>query len=62
MKSAIYFMLKVLAFLSRLFGYVEKRLGKKAKVDFKIYDATDWATYNHNTHCPISQEVKAIRQ
>ena len=25
----------------RLFGYVEKRLDKKAQVDFKIYNVTD---------------------
>ena len=42
MENAFYFMLKALlflkifTFLSRLFGYVEKRLDKKAKVNFKI--------------------------
>ena len=47
MKNAFYFMLialfvlKVFTFLSRLFGYVEKRFDKKAMVNFKIYDVTD---------------------
>ena len=27
-----------------------KRLDKKAKNNFKIYDVTDWATNNYNTH------------
>ena len=48
MKNTFHFMLKALfvlqifTFLSRLFSYVEKRLDKKATVDFKIYDVTDW--------------------
>ena len=48
MKNAFYFMLKVLlvfeifAFLSWLFGYVEKRLDKKAMANFKIYHVTDY--------------------
>ena len=33
MKNAFYFMLKAL-----FYSYVEKRLDKKAKVHFKIYD------------------------
>ena len=47
MKYAFYSMLKALfvleifTFLSWLFGYVEKRLGKKAKVNYKIYGITD---------------------
>ena len=42
MKNAFYFTLKALfvlgkfTFLSRLFGYVEKQLDKKAMVNFKI--------------------------
>ena len=54
MKNAFYFMLKALfvleifTFLSWLFGYVEKRLDKKAMVNFKIYDVTDWTTNNYN--------------
>ena len=47
MKNAFHFMLKALfvldifTFLSRVFGYVEKRLDKKAMVNYKIYDVTD---------------------
>ena len=56
MKNAFYFMLKALLFLQIftflywLFGYVEKRLDKKATVNFKIYDVTDYTTINCNTH------------
>ena len=55
MKNAFYFMLKplfvleIFKFLFWRFGYVEKRLHKKAKVNFKIYDVTDWTTNNYNT-------------
>ena len=31
-------------------GYVEKRLDKKPKVNYKIYDVTHWTTINYNTH------------
>ena len=43
MKNAFYFTLKALfvlkisKFMSGLFGYVEERLDKKDKVNFKIY-------------------------
>ena len=56
MKNAFYFMFKTrfllekFEFLSRLFGYVEKQLDKVAKVNFKIYDITDWTANNYNTH------------
>ena len=40
------FVLEIFTFLPCLFGYVEKRLGKKVKVNSKIYDFTDWATNN----------------
>ena len=55
-KILFYFMLKafsvleIFAFLSWLFGYLEKRLDKKAMVSFKYYDVTDWTTNNYNTH------------
>ena len=55
-KNAFYFVLKALfvptifPFLSRLFGYVEKQLDKKAVVNFKIYDTTHWTTNNYNTY------------
>ena len=42
------FILKIFRFLSRLFGYAEKRLDKQAKVNLKIYDVTDWTANNHN--------------
>ena len=62
MKNAFYFMLKavlifeILTFTSWLFGYVEKRLDKKAMVNFKVDDVTDWTTNDHNTH--IAQYLK----
>ena len=62
MKNAFYFMLKavlifeILTFTSWLFGYVEKRLDKKAMVNFKVDDVTDWTTNDHNTH--IAQYFK----
>ena len=62
MKNAFYFMLKavlifeILTFMSWLFGYVEKRLDKKAMVNFKVDDVTDWTTNDHNTH--IAQYLK----
>ena len=39
-------------FLSWLLSCVEKRFDKKAKVNFKIYDATDWTTINYDTNIP----------
>ena len=56
------FVLEIFSFLSRVFGYVEKRLDEKAMVYVKIYDVTDWTKQLQYTYCPISQEVKAIRQ
>ena len=35
---------EIFQFLSWLIGHVEKRPGKKTKVNFKIYDAADWET------------------
>ena len=48
-------------FVPLLFGYVKAGLYKKAKINFKIYNVTDWAANNCHTncHCPISKEVKA---
>ena len=51
------FVLDIFTFLSLNFGYVEKRLDKKAMVDFKIYDVTDWKANNCNTH--IAQHFKS---
>ena len=52
MECAFYFIfvLKIFKPLSRLFGHVEKRLDKKDKVNFEIYDVTAWLTNNYNTH------------
>ena len=48
--------LETFTFLLRLFGYLEKRLDKKAYVNLKIYDVTDWATNNYNIY--IMQYLK----
>ena len=45
-----HFILKTFKFLPRLFNYVEERLGKKDKVNFKSYDVTDCTSNNCNTH------------
>ena len=56
MKNAFYltskalFVLKIFKFLSWLFGYVEKRLHEKDKVNFKFYDVTAWLTNSCNTY------------
>ena len=66
MKNAFYFMLKalfvlgIIAFLSWLFGYAEKRLDMKTTVNFKTRDVTDWTTDNYNTH--ITQYLKKKMQ
>ena len=43
------FVLKVFKFLSWHFWLCKKRLGKKATVNFKIYDVTNWETNDYNT-------------
>ena len=51
--NAFYFILKapfVLKIVQIFFGYLEKRLDKKAKVNCKIYDVTNWNTNNYNKH------------
>ena len=40
------FVLEKLTLLSWLFGYVEKWLDKKANVNWKIFDITDYKTNN----------------
>ena len=56
MYNAFYFILKLFSFLRYLnfcpdfSDYVGKRLDKKAKVNFKIYDITDGKANNHNKH------------
>ena len=62
MKNVCYFTLKaifvleIFKFLSWPFGHIEKRLDKKAKVNIKIRDVTDWATNNYKTY--IAQYLK----
>ena len=50
------FDLEIFTFLSWLFGYVEKQLDKKVKINSKFYDITDWIANNYNTH--IAQYLK----
>ena len=40
------------------FGYAGKGLDKKAMINFKIYEVTDWAANNYNTH--ITQMVSTL--
>ena len=62
----LFLFLSYLNFCSDFFVHAGKWLDKKAKVNFKIYDITDWTANNCNTlqctHYPISQEVKATRE
>ena len=46
MKNVFHFVLK---FYPDFIDHVGKRLDKKAKVDFKIYDVTNWTINNCNT-------------
>ena len=48
--SKALFPLEILRLLPLLFGYVKKWLDKKAKVNFKIYDVTDWTTNIYNIY------------
>ena len=56
MKNAFYsmqkalFILEIIRFLFWLFGDVEKQLDEKAKVNFKIYDVTEWTANFYNTY------------
>ena len=52
-----FFILKILTFLSWLFGDIGKRFDQKAKINFKIYYATGWAASNNNTK--FSQYLKS---
>ena len=52
----VLFVLEILTSWSKLFGFVEKWLDKKAMDNFRIYNATDWAVSNYNTH--INQYLK----
>ena len=56
MRNTFYFMwkalyvLEIFTLLSQRFGYVENQFDKKVKVNFEIYDVTDWETENYNTY------------
>ena len=47
-------------FLVLTFCLCKKRLDKKAMLNFKIYDVTDWTANNCNIH--ITQYLKKERQ
>ena len=65
MKNTFYFMLKALLFLKYLdfcpdvFVHVGKRVDKKVKVNFRIYDVTDWEKNNCTTH--IARYLKKLK-
>ena len=44
------FVLQIFKFCPDVFGHVEKRLDKNAKINFKIYDVTTWLKNNDNKH------------
>ena len=44
------FILKIFKFFPYVFGHVGKQLDKKPKVNFQIYDVTDWQTIKNNTN------------
>ena len=53
MKNLIFkalFVLTIVKFLSWQFSHVGKQLGKKAKVNFNIYDIINWFASNYNAH------------
>ena len=56
MKKAFYFTLKIIfvleitQFLVWIFVHVGKRFDRKANVNFKIYDVTNWITINYSTY------------
>ena len=64
-ENSVYIMLKALfvfemfTFFFSFFGFVEKRLDKKAVINFKTYEVTDWTANNYNIH--INQYRKITR-
>ena len=42
----LFMFLRYLHFYPDIFGYVGKRLDKKAELNFKIYGVTNWNTNN----------------
>ena len=46
--------MRYLHFCSDFQGYEGKRLDNKVKVNFKLYDVTNWEASNYNIHyCPL---------
>lgn len=62
MKNAFDFVLEVFKFLFLIFCHAGKRLDQKTKVNFKMYDVTNWVAIIKINIYQISYEVKAIRQ
>ena len=65
MKNAFYFMLKAvfvleIFFLSKRFGYAEK-LNKKAMINVKIDDVTNWTTNNYHIQISKSKSNLAMK-
>ena len=57
------FVLKIFKFLSWSFGHVEKTVWLEGEGLFQNLWLTSLLTNNYkNTYCPISHEIKAIRQ
>ena len=50
------FTFEIYMFFVLTFGYVGKLVDKKAMVNFKIYEVTDWTRNNCNTN--VSQYLK----
>ena len=56
LKLKALFVLKIFKFLSWLSGHIEKRLDQEDKVNYKIYDVTNWKTNYLNAN--IAQSSK----
>ena len=56
----LFSLLRCLCFCPGFFGHVRKWLDKKAKVDSKVYDVTEWETNNYNKY--TAQYLKKWRQ
>ena len=50
--SEVLSVLEIFIFLSWIFCYEEKRLDKKAMVNFKVYDVAELITNNYNKLLP----------
>ena len=52
----LFLLLRYLNFCPEILGHIGKRLDKKVKVNFKIFDVINVETNNYNTH--ITQYLK----